>query len=77
MEDLVVQMTTKNKKEKVIDDKNSNFIYCSNRKCKNEGCLRFWRNAPWNKLFKQTKYECNKNGTCMYYTETAKKEEEI
>lgn len=48
----------------MVSDK---IIYCSDRKCLNNECLRNYRNMPWNEVVLRQKFDKNKSGVCEGY----------
>lgn len=47
-----------------MDTPTETFIYCNNRKCNHEECLRKIKNAPWNVRLRVERYEPDKAGSC-------------
>lgn len=42
------------------------FVYCGNRKCPYEECLRHNTNTPWGVLILRENYQLDKNLECKY-----------
>lgn len=40
------------------------FIYCDNRKCCDNTCLRWIKHAPYDEQITVCRYELDKNGKC-------------
>ena len=45
------------------------FTYCDNMKCKNLMCLRRHKNAPWNVVIHEKRFQLNDDGSCNYIKE--------
>ena len=62
-------MPRKKKTEENKQHPNEHFVYCSNRKCTFQNCIRRHEYAPWNVLIYEENFEPNKNGICNYFLE--------
>ena len=47
-----------------MKNKETDFIYCSQRNCIHTECLRHNVNTPWNVLIKRDKFQVDKDWNC-------------
>ena len=52
------------KKKEEINNKSDYFVYCSQRKCPHEECLRHNVNTPWDVLIYRSDFKPDKDWNC-------------
>lgn len=52
------------KKENVLESNEEYFVYCGLLKCPHIHCLRHHKNAPWNVIIHQRKFNPDKDWHC-------------